>query len=274
VGLHQLNPFRIAGGEVEIIDGLGVNREEAAGRAVFGGHVGDGRPVGEAEFGNAGAVEFDKLANNAVGAEHLRYGENEVGCRRSLAQLAGQLEADDFGDQHGDRLAEHDGLRLDTADAPAENGKAVDHRRMAVGADQRVGIGDCRAVLVLAGPDSLRQIFKVYLMADAGSGRYDAEIVERFLAPAEEGIALAVPFHLNLDVLPERGGGAKSVNHDRVVDDEIALRQGIDLLRITAEGDHRIAHGGEIDDSRNTGEVLHQDAGREIGNFAVRLAFF
>jgi hypothetical protein len=57
-------------------------------------------------------------------------------------QLAGELEADHFRDQHGHRLAEHRRLRLDAADAPAEHGQAVDHRGVRVGADQRIGIGD------------------------------------------------------------------------------------------------------------------------------------
>jgi hypothetical protein len=59
---------------------------------------------------------------------------------------AGQLEAHDLGDQHGDRLAQHRGLGLDPADAPAEHGRAVDHGGVAVGADQRVGIGHHLAV--------------------------------------------------------------------------------------------------------------------------------
>ena len=46
----------------------------------------------------------------------------------------------------GLRLAEHGRLGLDAADAPAEHGETVDHRRVAVGADQRVGIGDGCAV--------------------------------------------------------------------------------------------------------------------------------
>ena len=54
------------------------------------------------------------------------------------------LKPIDFGDEHGDRLAEHRRLRLDAADAPAENGEAVDHGRVAVGADERVGVGDTR----------------------------------------------------------------------------------------------------------------------------------
>ena len=60
------------------------------------------------------------------------------------------MEADHFGDDHRDRLAEHRRLRLDPADAPAQDAEAVDHGGVAVGADQRVGIGDLPPVL--AGP--------------------------------------------------------------------------------------------------------------------------
>ena len=64
-----------------------------------------------------------------------------------------ELEADDLGDEHGDRLAEHGRLGLDAADAPAEHAQAVDHGGVAVGADQRVGIGDL-TVLPPFGPCS------------------------------------------------------------------------------------------------------------------------
>ena len=53
-----------------------------------------------------------------------------------------ELEADDLRDEHRDRLAEHRRLGLDPADAPAEHAQAVDHRRVRVGADERVGIGE------------------------------------------------------------------------------------------------------------------------------------
>ena len=89
-----------------------------------------------------GAEELDELADHALLAQHLRDGQHEVGGGDAFRQLAGQLEADDLGDQHRDRLAEHRGLGLDAADAPAEHGEAVDHGGVAVGADQRVGIGD------------------------------------------------------------------------------------------------------------------------------------
>ena len=57
-----------------------------------------------------------------------------------------------------------------------------------------------------------------------------------------------------------------------MIDDEIDRHERIDLLRIAAERGHRVAHGGEIDDGGNAGEVLHQDAGRAKGDLTLGLA--
>ena len=91
---------------------------------------------------DAGAVELDELADDAELAQRLRHGQHEIGCRGAFAQLAGELVADHLRHQHGDGLAEHRGLGLDAADAPAEHAEAVDHGGVRVGADERVGIGD------------------------------------------------------------------------------------------------------------------------------------
>ena len=90
--------------------------------------------------GDAGAVELDKLADDAEFAQSLRHGQHEVGGGCALAQLAGQLVADHLRHQHGDGLAEHCGLCLDAAHAPAQNAEAVDHGGVRVGADERIGI--------------------------------------------------------------------------------------------------------------------------------------
>ena len=89
----------------------------------------------------ARAEELDELADHAALAQHLGHGQDEVGRGRALGQLAVEPEADHLRQQHRDRLAEHRRLGLDPADAPAEHAEAVDHRRVGVGADQRVGIG-------------------------------------------------------------------------------------------------------------------------------------
>jgi len=54
------------------------------------------------------------------------------------------------------------------ADAPAQHGEAIDHGGVAVGADQRVGIGD-RLLAFLARPHDLREVFEIDLVANAGT---------------------------------------------------------------------------------------------------------
>ena len=142
-----------------------------------GRHIADRGAVGDRHLVEAGAVKLDELADDALLAQHLRDGQHEIGRGDALAQFAGQLEADHFRQQHRQGLAEHRGLRLDAADAPAEHGEAVDHRGVAVGADERVGIGDfdrLAVALLLRRPDGLGEIFEIDLMADAGARRHDA----------------------------------------------------------------------------------------------------
>jgi hypothetical protein len=106
----------------------------------------------------------------------------------------------------------------------------------------------------------LREILEVYLMTDAGAGRNDAEIVERFLAPAQELVALAVALELDIDVLLQRVRARVHVHHHRVVDHEIDRHQRVHLLRVAAELGDAVAHRGEIDHGGNAREILHQDA--------------
>ena len=175
------------------------------------------------------------------------------------------LKPTTFGNQHGDRLPEHRRLRLDAADAPAEHAQPIHHRRVAVGPNQGVRVGDDGAVL-FAGPDGAREVFQIHLVADAGAGRHHAEIVESALPPAQEPIALAVALHLDGDVVVERLGIAETVHHHRVVDHQIHRRERIDDVRILAGRRHRAAHGGQIGDAGHAGEVLHQHPRRAVGD--------
>ena len=161
---------------------LRVDGEEAHRGAVFGRHVGDRGAVGQAQARKPRAVELDEFADHAFLAQHFGDDQHQVGRRRAFRQAAVQLEADDFRNQHRERLAEHGGLCFDPADAPAEHAEAVDHRRVRVGADQRIGE---RVRLAVNGgvKHDAREIFEVHLMADAGVGRHDLEIVERTSAP-------------------------------------------------------------------------------------------
>ena len=101
-------------------------------------------------------------------------------------------------------------------------------------------------------------------MDDAGVRRDDLEVVERLLAPAQEGVALAVPPVVLLDVLRQSRPARERVDLHRVVDHELRGQQRVDARRVAAEVAHRDAYGGEIDDRRHPREVLEQHArGRE-----------
>ena len=73
-----------------------------------------------------------------------------------------QVHAHHIRRQQVDGLAEHAGFRLDAADAPADHADAVDHRRVRVGSDQRVGIVDTILLVHAA-----RKILEVDLVHDA-----------------------------------------------------------------------------------------------------------
>ena len=47
-----------------------------------------------------------------------------------------------------------------------------------------------------------------------------------------------------------------------MVDHQLRRRQRVDLLRVTAQLGHRLAHRGQVDDARHAGEVLHDHPGR------------
>jgi len=142
---------------------------------------------------------------------------------------------------------------------------------VAVGAEDGVGVGDQVAV-VGAAPHHLGEVLEIHLVADAGAGGHDAEVVERLLAPAQEGVPFAIASEFQLDVAAEGLCAAKDVDHDRVVDDEIDGLDGLITARVAAECGDGVAHGGEVDDGGHAGEVLHEDAGREERDLAVGAA--
>ena len=91
-------------------------------------------------------------------------------------------------------------------DAPTHHSQSVHHRRMRVGADERVGICERAAVGCLRRHDDTRQIFEIHLMDDAGIRRDDAEVVERVLSPAQKRVALLIARELELGVQLKRVG--------------------------------------------------------------------
>ena len=109
-------------------------------------------------------------------------------------------------------------------------------------------------------------------MADAGARGHNAEVVERGLAPLQEGVPFHVAFVFAVHVHLESARVAEFVDHHRVVDHEVDRVQRVDLFGVAAKGHDAVAHRGKVNNGRNAGEILHQHAGRAIGDLARVLA--
>ena len=271
---HECDAIGGAPCSLEIVDRFSIDREETAGRAIFRSHVGDCRFVGDRQMIQTRAEKLDELADNALPAKHLRDSQHEVGRSDAFLEFALELEADNIRQQHRQWLTEHRSFSLDAADAPAEHRKAVDHRGMRIRANQRVRIDDLERALLLVdselvflGPDRLREIFQIDLMADAGTRRNDGEIGKRLLTPFQEFVALLILLVFFRDVLAERLVVTEEVHDHRMVDHQIDRDQRIDLLGIAAECLHRVTHGRKVDHRRHTGEILHKHARGAECNF-------
>ena len=273
IGLDEGDALGIAARGGQIVDRPLIDREETARRAILRRHIGNGGAVRDSHVIEPWAVELDKFPDHALLAQHLRHSQHEIGCRDAFLEPTGQPEADDLRQQHRDLLAEHDGFSLDPADTPTEHGEAIDHCRVRVGADERIGIGKLEtAVFGRAGPDRLRQEFEIDLVANAGAGWDHPKVRKGALPPFQKAIPLAVALILQLDVLVQRLAIAEGIDDHGMIDDQINRHERIDLLRIASEVLHRVAHGGKVDDCRNAGEILHQYPGRPEGDFLFRRA--
>ncbi len=110
-------------------------------------------------------------------------------------------------------------------------------------------------------------------MDDARVRRHDFEILERLLAPAQEGVALAVALELEVGVGLEGAGSAEFIHLHGMVDHQLGGLQRIDLLRIAAQLLHGVAHRCQIHHRGHAGEVLQQDARGHERDLLVRRRF-
>jgi hypothetical protein len=259
--------------EAQVLQRALVDGEKAHRRAVLGRHVRNRRAVFHRQAAQARSVELHELVHHALLAQQLRHGQHQVGRCRAFGQLAREFDAHHLRDEHVVGLSQHHGFGFDTPDAPAENAQRVNHRRVAVRADQRVGEGDHLAVDLL-GLHHLAEILQVHLMHDARARGHHAEAVERALRPAQQHVPLAVALELFLDIQEEGVLRAEVVHLHGVVDHKVGGHDGVDTLGVFAALLHRVAHRHEVYDARHAREVLQDHAGghqRDFARFGLRL---
>ena len=146
IGFHQRNLLRLAPGSAQIIQCGFVHGEDAARRAIFRRHVGDGGAIGQRQPRQSRPKEFHKLAHYAGLAQDLRHSKHQVSGRGAFTQLPCQFEPDHLRQQHGNRLPQHGCLGFNAAHAPAQHPQAVDHGGVGIRSYQRVWISHAYAV--------------------------------------------------------------------------------------------------------------------------------
>ena len=97
-------------------------------------------------------------------------------------------------------------------------------------------------------------------MHDARVWRHHGELAEGALAPAQEGVALAIAFELALGVDAKCVPGAERIDLHRVVDHQLGGHERVYCRGVAPHRCHRVSHGSEIDDGGYACEVLHQHA--------------
>ncbi len=240
---------------LEVLDSGVIDRKETHGGAVLRRHIGDRGAVGQRQVFHALAEELDKLAHYLGSAKHFSDGQDQISCGDAAAQRALEVHADHVGREEIDWLTEHACLGLDAAHTPANHADAVDHRGVAVGPDQSVGIID--AVLSV---NAARQVFEIHLVHDTYTRWYDFERVESLHAPFHELVALLVPLEFQFHVEVERFLAAVVVHLHRVVHHQVHRHQRFDHLRIPAHPAGYAAHRGQVRQQRHASEVLEHDA--------------
>ena len=260
--------FRSAACGGEVVDGLGINGKEAHRGAVFGSHVRDRRAVGERECGRAFAIEFHKLTNHFRGAEELGNMEREIGRGDAFAKLIREVHAHNFWGEEIHGLAEHSCLGFDATNTPTDNTQTIDHGRVRVSTDERVGIID-HTVCVWSGKHPLREILEVHLVNDADTGRHNAEGLECLLSPFEKLVPLAVALEFHVQIQLERLGRTIEIHLHRVVHNEIHGHEGFDDRGIAAEAFDCGAHSGEVHQKWHASEILKDNASDNKGNFLL-----
>ena len=259
-------------GEPQVGQGLVVHGEEAHRGPVLGGHVGDRGPVGERHALETAPEELDELSDHPILPQDLGDREHQVGGGGAGGQAACEFKPDHLGQEQRQRLAEHHGLGFDATYPPADHPESVDHRGVAVGADERVGHGHLHGPLarrIVAEKHAAGEVLQIHLMDDADRRGHDAKVAKRLLAPPQEGVPLGIAAKLDVDVFLERVVRPEEVHLHRVVDDEIHRHERIDLSGIATESLHRRPHRRQVDHARHPGEVLQHDPGRLEGDLLL-----
>ncbi len=131
VSFDQIDFGSVAAGFTQKRERLLVDGEEAHRGADSGAMLATRARSATFNLAKAGPKNSTNLSTTPSPAEDLGHGEDQVGGACTRAAIRRSARSRPPRAKHVERLAEHDRLGLDPADAPAEHAQPVDHRRVA-----------------------------------------------------------------------------------------------------------------------------------------------
>lgn len=106
------------------------------------------------------------------------------------------------------------------------------------------------------------EVLQVDLMDNTSSRRDDSQVLEGLGSPLKELEALLITFHFELLVDVQSRSGSKLIDLNGVINNQIDRDSGVDQVGISAQSLGGISHGRQIDDSRDSSEILKNDTSR------------
>ena len=158
-------------------------------------------------------------------------------------------------------MPEHRRLRFDATDAPAEHAEPADHRRVAVGAEQRIRARQGHPARLFQ-KHHRRKPLEIELMHDAAAGRDQTDVREGSGTPFEEFEPFSIARDLDLFVEGSRVRPAAVHRNQGVIAHEIDRNLRIGFGRIAAAPCDLVAQRGHVGHQRDAGEILQQQARR------------
>src|SRR5437764_4536822 len=110
-------------------------------------------------------------------------------------------------------------------------------------------------------------------MHDADSRRNELESLESLLSPFKKLVTLAIALELHVQIEFQRARRTEEIDLYRVINNQIDRHERFDDLRIASEPLHSTAHRREVDNQRNSCEVLQNNARNDEWDLLVRGCF-
>src|SRR5438874_6155719 len=107
-------------------------------------------------------------------------------------------------------------------------------------------------------------------MHDADSRRNELESLESLLSPLKKLVTLAIALELHVQIEFQRARRTEEIDLHRVIDNQIDRHKRLDDVRIASKALHSAAHRRQIDNQRNSGEVLQNNARNDEWDLLVR----